>query len=511
MRKWFLNRFTLYSTIIILRSDLPPEILNLIFNLVHQDLITKRGAVLEGMRALSTTCKDWYQLASSIPELWSYIDLVVNYQEVITHSHLSATYAFLKLSRDRPLSLKLEFLVNLPLPYPTAMLITATWHLLLQNFHRWRSISCKTTFEPPPIPKGVVALFLEHIDINFYFENELQAEKYCTSLVAAAPNLRSYVNNVADESDVDDESDYGVPANMPWAQLHKLVFSRPVLPLDALAFLDQAKSLEVFCFVMACSPDSLAESPPFRTTSMIRSMTLAAWRPREVDAFLSRLNTPNLDTLDLICLADSSTLTFVSNLRLHCSVRIFPFLSNASDSFRLSSLGLHNLMIDESEFIKCLRILSPFLIDLRIRTQGFFSSLNVVSNNVLKSLTCYGSTQSRQPLCPILKSLTLERCVSANDGVLSEMVQSRRLAVNRPSDSSITVTVTMLRRLDVVFTVHTHPADEKRLNELYENGLCGAVKFAPSELDLYLPITLPGKDTVDFNTDGNNFLGSVYE
>ena len=172
MRKWFLNRFTLYSTIIILHSDLPPEILNLIFNLVHQDLITKRGAVLEGMRALSTTCKDWYQLASSIPELWSYIDLVVNYQEVIT-SHLSATYAFLKLSRDRPLSLKLEFLVNLPLPYPTAMCITATWHLLLQNFHQWCSISCKTTFEPPPIPKGVVALFLEHIDINFYFENEL--------------------------------------------------------------------------------------------------------------------------------------------------------------------------------------------------------------------------------------------------------------------------------------------------------------------------------------------------
>ena len=163
----------------------------------------------------------------------------------------------------------------------------------------------------------------------------------------AAPNLRSYVNNVADESDVDDESDYDVPANMPWAQLHKLVSSRPVLPFDALAFLDQAKSLEVFCFVMACSPDTLAESPPFRTTSMIRSMTLAAWCPHEVDAFLSRLNTPNLDTLDLICLADSSTLTFVSNLRLHCSVRIFPFLLNASDSLRLSSLGLHNLMIDQ--------------------------------------------------------------------------------------------------------------------------------------------------------------------
>jgi hypothetical protein len=498
---WFLNRLTLYSVIIFLHSDLPPEILSLIFNLIHQDLKTQKGAVLKGMRALSTTCRDWHQLASSIPALWSYIDIMVSYEQGITQSHLSAVATFLELSRDAPLSLTLEFFVSYRPPYPTTRLITAIFHLLLQNFHRWHSISCKTTFEPPSIPKRVVALFLEHIDIKFYLakkeKNEPQAAKYCTSLVSAAPNLRSYVNN---------GSDYNVPANMPWAQLHKFVFSKPGLPLDALSFLDRAKSLEVFCFAMKRfrSPNSLAELPPFRSTSMIRSMTLAAWHPRDVDAFLSHLDTPNLDTLDLIFLGNSQAI--VPNLHLHCSVSLFPFLSSASASFRLSSLGLHNLTIDESEFIKCLRILSPSLTDLRIRIQGFLPPLDVVSNNVLKSLTCYGSTQSEPPLCPTLESLTLERCVGADDGVLSEMVQSRRLVVNRPS-SSTAVTLTMLRRLDVVFTVHTHRADRKQLNELYENGLHGAVKFAPSKLDRYVVfLTFPDDTSVNFNVDGNNFF-----
>lgn len=486
---WFMNRLTLYSAIIFLCSDLPPEILSLIFKLVHQNLKTQKGAVLKGMRTLSTTCKDWHQLASSIPELWSYIDIMVNHREVITHSHLSAIITFLELSRDAPLSLTLEFLVNPQVPNPIASLIVAVFHLLLHNFHRWQSISSKTSFEPPPIPKGVVALFLEHIDVRFYLPDNLQEAKYCTDLVAAAPNLRSYVEN---------GSDYDIPAKMPWSQLHKFVFSEPVLPLDALSFLDRAKSLEVFCSAMASSPDSLAELPPFRTTSMIRSMTLAGWRLREVDAFLSRLDTPNLDTLDLIFLANSLTRAMVSKLRLRCSLGIFPFLLSASDSFRLSSLGLNNLMIDESEFIKCLRILSPSLTDLRIRIQGFLPPLDVVSNNVLKSLTCYGSTQP-EALCPSLRSLTLDRCVSADDGILSDMVRSRRLVVNT---SSTGVTLTTLRRLDVVFTIHTHPADEKRLNELYENGLRGAVKFAPSELDVHLPGTIPGKQSVNFNVDG---------
>jgi hypothetical protein len=152
----------------------------------------------------------------------------------------------------------------------------------------------------------------------------------------------------------------------------------------------------------------LAEPPLSRTTSMIRFMTITSWYPRDIQELLSRLDTPNLDSLDLLFIVDDLTRLFVSNLPQHCSISIFPFLSSASDSFRLSSLGLYNLMVDKSEFIDCLCILSPSLTDLTIRTEGFISLLEVVMNNVLKSLTRNSLTQESEPLCPTLKNLTLK-------------------------------------------------------------------------------------------------------
>ena len=83
-------------------------------------------------------------------------------------------------------------------------------------------------------------------------------------------------------------------------------------------------------------------------------------------------------------------------------------------------------------------------------------------------------------MCPIVKNLTLEWSVGADDGVLSDMVQSRlssQTLVNRPSYATA-VALTMLRHFDVVFTVRTRPVGEKGLNEFHEKGLNGAVQFA---------------------------------
>ena len=85
-----------------------------------------------------------------------------------------------------------------------------------------------------------------------------------------------------------------------------------------------------------------------------------------------------------------------------------------------------------------------------------------------------------EPLGPILKNLILNRSVGADDGVLSDMVQSRfssQTLMIRPSYGTA-VALTMLRHFDVVFAVHTHPVDEKRLNEFYEKELNGAAQFA---------------------------------
>ena len=168
-----MDRLTLHSTSFSFAVIfLPPEILSLIFIFVHQDLKTQEGAVFQAMRGLSTICKDWHLFASSIPEIWSCIHVLVNDQEGMTHSHLNAISTFLKLSRDMPLSLTLEFncpRINTSNPNH---LTTDGFHLFLDNFHRWRSIACKTSYEPPSIPEGSVAPYLEHIDIEFH-SNEL--------------------------------------------------------------------------------------------------------------------------------------------------------------------------------------------------------------------------------------------------------------------------------------------------------------------------------------------------
>ena len=78
----------------------------------------------------------------------------------------------------------------------------------------------------------------------------------------------------------------------------------------------------------------VAEPPLFRTTSMIQSMVIASAYPREIQELISHLDTPNLDSLNLLFTVDRFTRGWVGNLRQCSSIRIFPFLSSASDSFR---------------------------------------------------------------------------------------------------------------------------------------------------------------------------------
>jgi hypothetical protein len=198
--------------------------------------------------------------------------------------------------------------------------------------------------------------------------------------------------------------------------------------------------------------------------------------PRDVQLLLSHLETPNLNNLGLSFRHNVSSRQLTP---VQFSF-ILPFLSSGSS--QLSSLAIVNLMMSESQLIECLRLLSPSLTTLSLRIRlAYYSEirlLQVVTNNVLDSLTYHDSKS--EPLCPILESLTLEHCTDSDDGVLSNMVQSRRwlsqtAAVNGQTSPC---NATTLRHLDVVFVTGTHPVDQKRLTEFYRQGLSGAVRFS---------------------------------
>jgi len=131
----------------------------------------------------------------------------------------------------------------------------------------------------------------------------------------------------------------------------------------------------------------------------------------------------------------------------------------------------------------CLRLLSPSLTALKILTNTSLKASDIhtfgmFTNNVLKSFTFNDSTRS-ELLCPALESLSLCRCVGADDGVLSDMIQSRHGSSPTAVDRLSTANVAILRHLGVIFDANTHPTDLTRLSKLYQEGLHGGIWLRP--------------------------------
>ena len=425
--------------------------------------------------------KHWHKVASSIPQLWSTIEIIIDDQKETSHSQLlTTTTTFLKRSGNLPLSVMLSF--EPPrchcVSRHTTRFIMTTLRLLLENFQRWRSVSFNfgnITFELPPLPQQVVAPFLEHIDIKFHSPSIPNPSYYAALVAASAPGLRSYVAHA---------SNCNVPPNLPWGQLHKFHPTCPIRQPDAYTILSRAKNLQEFHFVIHRDPRGVIAPPPVRITSSIRSMSVIGHGTRPLDfLLLSRLDTPHLKALHIIFLMPVVPRD-IGLAQQHAI--LFSFLS--SGSFRLSSLTIGNLLMTESQLMDCLRLLSPSLTTLKILTNT--ESLNasdihifeVFTNTVLKSLTFFHDISTGSGLlCPALESLTLCRCVGADDGVLSDMIQSRHGSSPTAADRLSIANVAILRCLEVVFDANTHPTDLTRLSELYREGLRGGIWLRPHQ------------------------------
>lgn len=358
-----------------------------------------------------------------------------------------------------------------------------TFGLLLDNFQRWRSVSFdfgNITFELPPLPLQVVAPFLEHIDIKFH-SPWIPNPSYYAALVAAAPGLRSYVAHA---------SNCNVPPNLPWGQLHKFHPASPIRQSDAYGILNRAKSLQEFHFVIHRDPGRVIAPPPVRITSPMRSMSVTGHGTCLLDFLIfSRLDTPHLKALGIFFLMHvvPRNIGLVQLPQQHDIVS--SFLSNGS--FRLSSLTIGDLLMTESQLMDCLRLLSPSLTTLKILTNTSLKASDIhifesFTNIVLISLTFHDISTRSGLLCPALESLTLGRCVGADDGVLSDMIQSRHGPSPMVVDRLSTANVAILRHLEVVFdanTAKTHPTDLMRLSEFYQEGLCGRIWQLPPEVE----------------------------
>jgi hypothetical protein len=138
-------------------------------------------------------------------------------------------------------------------------------------------------------------------------------------------------------------------------------------------------------------------------------------------------------------------------------------------------LTITNLAISEDKFLDCLKLLPESITTFEILTQleaPIVDYCQPVKNEILNLLTFHGDENSKT-LCPLLEALTLELCVGADDGLLTNMVRSRRRSPRMLRDHGIAC----LKQLDVVFFRSTHSLDEEGLKEIYGEGLRGCVKL----------------------------------
>ena len=446
----------------IMINDLPPEILGLIFMSFHRDL--KRGEVDIGLAAVCLTCKRWSDLALSIPEFWSCIDIISNpIQSAVPISNLlsyTKVFSWLDRSKNWPLALAVT---GEGLDERQFASLKAIFLLLIAHSHRWRRVSFRFGFWLRPmhvyLPHTFIAPILENLEM-ICDSNDDGSYVFYERMLRGSPALQSYTHRGPYHI-------HSLPSDLPWKQLRNLEVTDPTNAMNALIWLGKAINLHSYYIVIG--PDDIRGQSLKPVTSPIELLTMKIERGTRGLAHNAKEFFRFIDAKDL------------KNLSIHFVLghsMVYDILSYILSKPRLllSSLTITNLATSEVEFLDCLKLLS----DSSITTFEILTQLEVpvygycepVKNEILNLLTFHGDG-SPKTLCPLLETLTLELCVGADDGLLTNMVRSRRRSPDTLRDHGIAC----LKRLDVVFFRSTHSLDEEGLKEIYGEGLRGCVKF----------------------------------
>ncbi|EDR06577.1 uncharacterized protein LACBIDRAFT_328829 [Laccaria bicolor S238N-H82] len=423
----------------------------------YQDL--KPEGIDNGLATLCLTCKLWNDLAVSTPELWSFIEIIRG--SICTSQKSLPSYSKVSTWLDRSRSWPLSFAVIGEWFSPEeSTSVKAILPLLLAHSHRWRRISLGFGywFEPMHVwnlPHTFIAPILESVEVicDTYERDHI----FYGRLLRGCPALCSFTSNQREYYMADLP-----PGYFPWEQLRNLEVVNPTDAANALTLLGRAVNLHSYCLTIALDSPWIKGPSLKSVTSPIKFLTMKIYPDpgyrENVELFFRFLDACNLTSLSIgyVQITHDNLSDILSKPRL-----------------RLSSLTLRNIEILEDEFLDRLTLLSESITTLEIlRNATRPTYYGAVKNRIINLLTFHGEG-SPKPLCPFLETLTLERCIEADDGLFARMVRSRRRSPRTLRDNGIA----LLKRLDVVFVHSMHSLDEEGLKEMYGEGLQGHVKF----------------------------------
>ncbi|KAF7354955.1 hypothetical protein MSAN_01410600 [Mycena sanguinolenta] len=343
--------------------------------------------VTEGPALLLQVCPAWRELAAQTPQLWTSFTLHWPMPSPNkTTFLLSAMKAWMKRSRNLPLSFKLHF----PVPVDAACL--ELMQCILLSFHRWRDV---TLYAPT-----ASLLPLWALEPN------------------SSPCLRTLSLETFGPSPVVLRD-----LRINWTQVTELdLFLIPIPTLDeCLHILNEAVNLRRFSMNAAC----VLSSEELETLSLPKLEYL--------QLKLYRLAISDAPHVPLLVFLHSLSLPSLQSLNISWNVTQTPQWSNASSSKfvefleelggHLETLHLGYLPLDAQQILRCLGVV-PALQCFSIALPRSDREHDFIDNEFFDALTFHAG--SGPTLLPILRSIRLESHGEAfNNIALLRFIASR--------------------------------------------------------------------------------------
>jgi hypothetical protein len=323
----------------------------------------------------------------------------------------------------------------------------------LPHSRRWRNM--RLDFGPFLKPyldiPYVCAPSLENVEISLHLS---QLTTWIFRLLANVPSLRRLLfqpflvgTNVNFQDII-----------IPWAQLTHIMLPCELLASSPIGLLRKCPRL-MECELFRCGPlyDDSPQHP-------IPPFVLPELRLLRIEIEIHSMETL-ADFFDALVLPTLRTLTIKYGRRNNDEWPQSNFISLLLRSLcHLESLTLLGIRPSEEEVVQILQMTTASLTALEIDT-GFTGIC--LTDRTLELLTAHNPLSDQEPyecLAPNLTRLSLYRCMSSTDRVLSKMVHSRR----RGGTSGIARLITL--QIDTVF-LHDHPKDDSHILQLADDGL----------------------------------------
>lgn len=459
-------------------EGIPPEIITQFFLSYHDTL--EKGSIDRGLQNICLTCKDWCDIVYSAPELWCTLDITIQSRSV-PESSLAKVEAWLHRSREHPL--KIYYAVDNPGPAINPWnrnLFLQIFKLLVDQIHRWSDVTFSfppTILETFPSVMDISAPMLESLSIVSFPVLPIHT-RWILILLARSPKLHSF-------HDKRSEIQAMPLRKLPLSQLTDIDIHYPNPPPYILDLIVDMPLLETCHFVLGTEPPFYISrlTPVFYAPTSLR-ITLS--HPSAISPlFFSRLQAPALQEIDIRILPNS-----------HLTYGNLSIIFNNTHA-QITSFTLRNMFVEASNFLLCLRLLSPTLTRLEILAESLSSHhYNMAENfseEIIAALMYDPDIPVEEILCPKLEALALERCVTESDQKLGRMIESRWRAHHpksnyHPIPKYPPPPISEFRFFRVVFRYHSHDVDARILQMLRGEGLGGATEFGHARLSRRIPV-----------------------